>query len=168
MPDWNEIKTDFLATGMSYPELARKWGVSLSTVKKRAMREKWTEQHIKVMELEPKEEPEPITEPEVFYAADMRAERARKLLRTTDEMVDRIIDALFLIKPEDTYSLSVLVRALKDLREMQGLNKTQLDIEEQQARIQKLRREAQQEEERSEISVNIMGMSVDELHEVIS
>lgn len=143
MPDWTAIKTDFLATGMAYPALAKKWDVPLSTVKKRAMREKWSEQHAQVMELEPEPEVElePVMEPEVCYAADMRAERSMKLLRTTDAMVDRIIDALDLIKPEDTYALSVLVRALKDLREMQGLHRSQLDVEEQRARIAKLKSE---------------------------
>lgn len=143
MPDWTAIKTDFLATGMAYSALAKKWNVPLSTVKKRAMREKWSDQHAKVMELapEPEVEPEPVVEPEVYIATDMRAERSRRLLQTTDAMMDRIIDALDIIKPDDTYALSTLVRALKDLREMQGLHRTELDIEEQRARIAKLKSE---------------------------
>lgn len=161
MPDWNAIEADFLATGMAYPELAKKWKVSLSTLKKRAMRGKWGDKHAAVAilaeesvpenRMEPEPEPVPTEEepPELkseivnptVLAIERRAERIRRMLSTTDAMMDRIIDALDLIKPDDTYALSTLIRALKDLREMQGLNKSELDVEEQRARIAKLKSE---------------------------
>ena len=73
-PDWAAIEADFLATGMSYNELARKWGVSISTLKKKAMRGKW----------------------------------AKKMIETTDAMMDRIIDALQTSNDLTPYSIKLL------------------------------------------------------------
>lgn len=145
MPDWNAIEADFLATGMAYPALAKKWDVPLSTLKKKAASGKWGKRYehvVRESELVPvpggtNEEPVPLTSDQI--AIEARAERLRRVLSTTDAMMDRIIDALDLIKPDDTYALSTLIRALKDLREMQGLNKSELDVEEQRARIAKLK-----------------------------
>ena len=147
-PDWNAIEADFLATGLKYPELAAKWGVSLSTLKKKAMRGGWGDKHANVIrQAEPEPEPQKEPEPEIEQIApaelalELRTQRSRKMLETTDAMMDRIIDALQVIEPDNTYALATLVKALKDLRDMQGLNKSALDIEEQMARIAKLKSE---------------------------
>lgn len=187
MPDWNAIEADYLATGMSYPRLAKKWGVSISTLKKRAMKGKWAERCTRTAkesekkvvvrlkpEPEPKMEPQQEPEPEPYEVINMeelctelRAQRARKMIEATDALMDRVINALDLIAPDNTYALMTLVRSLKEIREMQGLNRSALDIEEQQLRIQKLKREARAEEEGSEVVVRIQGMTQDEVAEVI-
>ena len=200
-PDWTAIRADFLATGASYRSLAKKWDVSISTLKKHAMREKWSEtfgriatvpegmleypaepvkvEPVPVPEEEPpdEEEPQEPVEPErpavvlvkpEEYAAELRANRYRKMIEATDAMMDRVINAMDLIEPDNTYALMTLVRSLKEIREMQGLNRTALDIEEQQLRIEKLKREMQQAEESNEISVSIMGMTTEEIAEVLA
>lgn len=167
MPDWKAIEADFLATGAPYSELAKKWRVPLSTVKKRAMRGEWGKKHYRCvvmaeeemeppaemepLKMEPVEPLEPLTAvPETVTpgedAIQRRVERLRRMLQTTDEMMDRVINALEHLKPGDTYSLLTLVKALKELREMQGLNRTALDVEEQRARIAKLKKEASMDE----------------------
>lgn len=148
MPDWKAIEADFLATGMPYPDLAEKWKVSLSTLKKKAMRGEWGRKSAEVIR---RSEPEGTAEEPggtdtIQTAADQRVERLRRMLQTTDEMMDRVINALEYLKPGDTYSLLTLVKALKELREMQGLNRTALDVEEQRARIAKLKKEASMDE----------------------
>ena len=92
-------------------------------------------------------EPVPIAPQEL--ALELRAQRSKRMMETTDAMMDRIIDALGLIEPDNTYALATLVKALKDLREMQGLNKSALDIEEQRARIDKLKSEIRRDERES-------------------
>lgn len=151
-PDWSAIEADFLATGIKYPSLAKKWGVSLNTLKKKASAGKWTAKLEAVTaraEAPPAphhiEAPAPVqgvptelvTSEE--YSEELRSRRYRRMIEATDMIMDHIIDALDLIKPDDTMALATLVRALKDLREMQGLNKSALDVEEQRARIAKLR-----------------------------
>lgn len=186
-PDWTAIRADFLATGASYSSLAKKWNVPLSTVKKRAMREKWATGFSRVvkkteplmepvpteMELRPEMEPVPNEEPEAElvpteqYAAELRANRCRRMIEATDAMMDRVINALEIIEPDNTYALMTLVKSLKDIREMQGLNKSALDIEEQRLRIEKMKREARADEENREITVSIRGMSDEEIREVL-
>ena len=159
MTEWDAIKADYLATGMAYQDLAAKWNVSISTLKKKAAREGWRDEYIKIaLEKEPQKEPkksrqEPRVElePELFpelvspeaLAAELRVNRMRKLMETTDTMMDRVINALDIIEPGNTYALSMLVRSLKDLREMQGLNKSKLDLEEQQLRIEIMKQQKQ-------------------------
>lgn len=64
---------------------------------------------------------------------------------------------------------SVRLRALELLGKHLGMfDKDDLDREEQRARIAKFQKEAERTDEMREISVNIMGMSVDELAEVIA
>lgn len=57
--DWIEIQRDWLETGLSYRKLAEKHGVSLSTLKKVAAKNRWTEQ--RDLSLKKGEEPEPGT-----------------------------------------------------------------------------------------------------------
>ena len=164
---WADVRADFLATGMSYPKLAAKYGVSISTLKKKAAREAWSlvkgDVDVAVAEqLEPlegtgsileeaEEEPEgtgselePAEEEpadEIATVVDVRMSRYRKFMDVTDAMMDRIQDALESPDVITPYALKLLASALRDLREMQGLNRSALDIEEQQARIAKLRSE---------------------------
>ena len=68
------------------------------------------------------------------------------------------------VKPQDR------LRALELLGKHRGLfdrRKDELDRKEQEARIKKLEREAAAEDEDSDISVNIMGMSADEIMEAV-
>ena len=41
--DWKKIKSDYIAGGTSYRKLAEKYGVSFSTLKDIARKEKWTD-----------------------------------------------------------------------------------------------------------------------------
>ena len=42
-PDWAKIKAEYVAYRTPYRKLAEKYGVSFSTLKERARRERWTE-----------------------------------------------------------------------------------------------------------------------------
>lgn len=157
MADWTAIRADYLETRASYSALAKKWDVPLSTLKKHAMRERWATGFRKPGE-EPEEEPVPLVpapEPEPIMtrkelAEERKLRQAQRMIETTDAMMDRIIDALGLIAPDNTYALATLIKALKDLREMQGLNRSALDIEEQKARIAKLQHDALTAEDKRE------------------
>lgn len=43
MPNWNKIKAEYVRGGTSYNDLAKKYGVSFSTLRKIASKEKWTD-----------------------------------------------------------------------------------------------------------------------------
>ncbi len=145
--DWSLVEADFLATGLSYSRLAKKHGLSLSAVKRKASAGHWQE---RLRELRTREEAveEPaveILQPEDL-ALETRQARRMRLQDAADRIMEKINRALEELEPDNTYALSTLVRALKDLRELQGFQKDALDLAEQQARIAKLRSEVRDTE----------------------
>ena len=141
--DWTPVEADFLATGASYRRLAEKHGVSLSSLKKRAAAKRWQE---KLLELRRSEE---LSETlDVWAPAEQRRQdRRTRLLDTSDELLDKLRREMDELEPGNAKALASLVRALKDLRELQGLGKDPLDLEEQQTRIEKMRSEIRRSEE---------------------
>ena len=77
-------------------------------------------------------------------------------MRITDAMMDRILSAMESPEVVSPYSLKLLASTLRDLREMQGLNKSALDLEEQMARIAKLKSETRIVEENGDSGVIIL------------
>lgn len=147
MPDWKKIKAEYVRGGTSYRKLAEKYGVSFSSLKTRAKREDWTD-----LRTQKERKFDTIL---VDKAATREAERSDKILDITDKLLDQIIEAM-----EDG-SIGNIARgykditgALKDLRELKS-DKFQRDLQEQQARIDKLNREAKSDSESKDISVVI-------------
>ena len=140
--DWELIERDFLASGMSYRALAEKYGLSLSSVKKRAAAGHWQERLLAL-----KREEERAAESGTEKLLELRESRRAMLLNTADDLLEKLRQALDQLEPENTPALASLARTLKDLRELQGLRKDALDLEEQQARIEKLRSEIRKTEE---------------------
>ena len=140
--DWKLIEADFLATGQSYRALAQKYGAGLSSVKKHAAAGRWQE---KLLELSRGERAAALAEP-VDLALEKRLDRRALLLDTADEMLEKLRRAAAQLEPGNTLALASLVRALKDLKELQGLQKDALDLEEQQTRIEKMRSEIRKAE----------------------
>lgn len=100
------------------------------------------------------------------FLQELRQERQERTQITQDEVLAAIKDIAFDIEVKAKDRLRALELLCKHLG-MLDQRKDELDREEQQARIAKLHREAQQEEASRDISVNIMGMSVEEISEVI-
>lgn len=158
---WATVRADYIETGLSYSKLAKKHNVSISTLKKRAADEHWTRS--RKARNEPAVEPEIVEEPagtgtepeeptQELVPVGSEAvivepvDRQQRFMDATDAMMDRILDALTSPEIISPYSMKLLASALRDLREMQGLNKSALDIEEQRARIEKLRSETRNPE----------------------
>ena len=130
--DWERIEEDFLATGLSYRALAEKHGLSLSTVKKRAAEGRWQERLLSL-----RREEERAGASTGGQLLELRENRRALLLNTADDLLEKLRLALDQLEPENTPALASLARTLKDLRELLGLRKDALDLEEQQARIEK-------------------------------
>lgn len=176
---WSRIRSDFLANGKSYSQLAKEYGVSLSAVKRIAAKEQWTQERsgidpetlerIRVEKSEPANRTEPNRDepanreemivaplPTVAEIVEGNKDRLAKFMEITDAMMDRILDAINSPAVVSPYSLKLLASTLRDLREMQGLNKSALDIEEQLARIAKLKSETRIVEESEDSGVIIL------------
>ena len=156
--DWTEIRIDYEENGLSYTQLAEKYEVSISTMKKAAARQGWEKKkkgrtrekkaediETVLSKMEPPEmEPENGTGmaeivplyPDRVMPAETDEERFNRVVR---EMLSRVEDAICLMDVRQTGSVKLMTGALKDLKDLLGLSKTALDLEEQRARIEKLK-----------------------------
>ena len=146
MPDWKKIKAEYIR-GVSYRRLADKYGVSFSSIQKRGAKEKWTD----LRKISSRKSDEKIVE----SVASQEARRVDGIQTVADMLLEKIkegvADGSLII---DSQSIRQITASIKDLREIKGY-KSELDMQEQLARIEKLRKEAQTEEESKDIRVVI-------------
>lgn len=141
MADWKAIKTEYITTETSYRKLAEKYGVDQATIARRAKKEDWVSS---------RQQHDSKTQAKMQAAVGKKqVDRAARLMSVADKLLDKIeqsveryiVDEVFV----DKQSLRQITGALKDIKEIQGI-KSEADIREQEARIAKLRREAEREE----------------------
>ena len=99
------------------------------------------------------------------YLQELKQERESRVLVSQDDVIKAIQEIAFDVSEKAKDRL----RALELLCKHLGMfdQKDDLDKEEQKARIAKLKRDAQSEDEKPEIAVNILGVDVEELGEII-
>ena len=129
--DWNKIKAEYIAGGTSYRKLTEKYGVSFSTLRGIAEREKWTDlkaqaQHNADIKL-------------VNSIGDDKGTHSVKINEVADKLLDKILSMMD-GEGLGTQGLKHLTSALKDIKEVKGI-KSDIDLREQNARIDKLRKE---------------------------
>lgn len=150
--DWKAIKAEYIAGGISYRKLADKHDVPFHTLRKVAAKEHWRD-------LRDEARAKAATKI-VEIASDMQAERMERLLTVSDELLCVVEDAVkkfhFGELMVDKGVLKSLSGTIKDIKDIQNI-KTQLDIEEQRARIAVLKRQAESGDAPSEVTVTIAG-----------
>ena len=130
--DWKRIKAEYIAGGTSYRKLAEKYGVSFSTLRKVAAKEKWTD-------LRNKAGAKADTKL-VDTISDKEADKATKIIKVADKLLEKISQVID--KVQDTKDIKNISSALKDIKEIKGV-KSSADMREQEARIAKLQKEAE-------------------------
>jgi uncharacterized protein YjcR len=150
--DWKKLRAEYIAGGTSYRKLAEKYNVNFHTLRKHAAKENWkalrdevaTKTVTKIVELE----------------SDKQANRMKRLLTVSDELLDVVEEAVKKFKTEelllDRTALKSLSGTIKDIKDIQSI-KTELDIEEQKARIANLKKQAESENTTNEVVVTIAG-----------
>ncbi len=149
--DWDLVLADFLATGASYRKLSERHALPLRTLQRRAAAEHWQDRLRELREREAAGDPPPgpagqnpqpaeTVSPEEL-ALETRQERRLRLMDTADTALEKIQRSLQSLGTEEVFALTSLIRAMKDMRDLLGLNKDALDLVEQQARIAKLHNE---------------------------
>lgn len=141
--DWNKIKAEYIAGGTSYRKLAKKYGVSFSTLRGVAEREKWTDLRTQAQHNADTKLVETIGDKNGTYSVSIN-DVADKLLAKITTMLD--VDGL------GTQGMKHLTSALKDIKEIKGI-KSDIDLKEQNARIDKLRKEIEGEKTDTSITV---------------
>lgn len=138
MPDFKKIKAEYIRGGTSYRKLASKYGVSFSSIRRRAEKENWTD-------LRTQAEQKSSTKI-VESVASQEAERVNGIQTVADILLQKIAEGVksgYLIV--DSQSIRHITSSLKDLRDIKGY-KSELDMQEQLARIEKLRKDATKDE----------------------
>lgn len=147
--DWNQIKAEYIAGGTSYRKLAAKYGVSFSTLRGIAEREKWTDlrtqaQHTADTKL-------------VKSIGGTKGKLTVKINDVADKLLDKINNTLELMDVVDSQSIKHFTSALKDIKDIKGI-KSDIDLKEQEARIAKLQKEAEADTDKnSSVSITIEG-----------
>lgn len=148
MIDWKSIKTEYITTDTSYRKLAQKYGVNHTVIGQRAKKEKWVElkgRHIDKTQTKT-----------LNTISNKQADRAAKLIGVSDLVLDKV---KALLEDNDKLVTDVLKDVsviLKNLKDIQMI-KSEADLREQEARIDKLRKEATIEKENNEVKVTMAG-----------
>ena len=149
MSEWKKLRAEYIAGGISYRKLAEKYNESLSNIKRVAKNEGWVELRnqcqakaaTKIVEIE----------------SDKQAERMRRLLTVSDKLLTAVEDAVDQFQAGelllDKSALKSLSGTIKDIKDIQSI-KSELDIEEQKARIAILKKQAEADDNGStEVSI---------------
>jgi hypothetical protein len=149
--DWNKIKAEYIAGGTSYRKLCDKYSVPFGTLKEHARREKWTELKEKARH-----------KADTKFAniiGEKQAKHSVKINDVADKLLDKIVCLLDESEFVDSQVIKQCTSALKDIKDIKGI-KSDIDLREQEARIDKLRKDAMAENTDTEIEVT-MGEEAD-------
>lgn len=146
---WNAMRTEYISSdNSSYRQLEAKYGVSFNKIRRRSLDEDWQGKR--------EEFKSNRANKSLDLVADFQAEQCAKAFMVANKLLDKASEAADKILAIDTESLKRLTGVLKDLKEI-GIFRADLDRAEQMARIKKLQKEAEEEQENKEIIVTIKG-----------
>ena len=146
--DWAKIKAEYMTTGISYRELAKKYGVHYTTIGKKASDEDWPTQRQQQTNITLTETLTAVTNDSVN-----RAIRLGKVADTLLQKIEAGVNAAPIVTPTAAKNYS---DALKNIKEIHMI-RSEEDIEEQKARIAKLQKDAQDEDKNRTITVTLEG-----------
>lgn len=141
MADWNKIKTEYLTSDTSYRKLAQKYGVNAITIAKKASKEGWVSQR--------QQQANRTLSKTLTVVSNLQVNRAVRLQEVADKLLNKIEAAVDDYNMEvllvDRQSLRQITGALKDIKDIQMI-RSEADLREQEARIAKLLKEAERED----------------------
>ena len=146
MADWQKIKTEYITTDTSYRKLAQKYGVHYNAVANRAKQEGWISQRKQYCDSTVTKTVDAISNKQVDRTANLISV-ADKLLARVQDLVE--MDSELLVAPQNLKHISGV---LKDIKEIQMI-RSDADMREQEARIKKLQKEAEQEDTNTEVVI---------------
>ena len=136
MIDWKTIETEYVTSDISHRELCEKYGICRSTISKKASEDNWTEKRNKHREKTVSKAVNAVGTKQANMAAKLY-EAGGMLLDTVKRLIEENPDML-----ADTSSMKDVSVVLKNLKDLMSV-KSEADMLEQDARIAKLRKEAE-------------------------
>jgi hypothetical protein len=145
--DWEKIKAEYITTDISVRDLAQKHGVHYTTIGKKASKEGWQTQ---------RQQQTNTTLTKILQAdTEQKVDRATKLYSAADELLNKIVAGISsegIVSATAAKNYSEALRNIKDIHMIRSAE----DIEEQKARIEKLRKESMSDNKKEPIQV-ILG-----------
>jgi uncharacterized protein YjcR len=129
---WSKIKAEYISGGTSYRKLAKKYDVSFNTLKDIAVREGWAKLR--------QQAHNDATTKMVDVVSDKNSKIDDKYFKLVDKLLDKAESVIDNTQLWQVSTLKEMANAMKYLKECKGI-KSDIDIKEQNARIDKLRKE---------------------------
>lgn len=130
--DWNKLKAEYIAGGTSYRKLADKYGIERNALQRVATKEGWAK-------LKSQAKAKADAKMVNSISSDI-AKSSVKLNDVCDKVLDKIANILSAYDELDTQAIKHITSSLKDIKDIKGV-KSELDLKEQNARIDKLRKD---------------------------
>lgn len=146
--DWAKIEAEYITTDTSYRRLAEKYRVDQATIARKAKKEDWVSKRQRhVNETQAK-----------VLAADTRKKvnRAAALNEAADLLLERTLNGIKAFKELPATAAKNYSDALKNIKEVHMI-RSEEDIREQEARIAKLQKDAQDEDKSKSITIMLEG-----------
>lgn len=143
---WKKIKSEYCIGGASMRSLSRKYKVSVSTISKKAKDEQWKQtcEHIE----------QTVSKSMVEETTDILCDFNRAYLHAVLTMGQKVSAGIEAVDMRDDKAMRNYMAILKDLKDI-GVFRSRLDVEEQEARIAKLKKECEEVEVDNTITVVI-------------
>lgn len=144
--EWSKIKAEYIQGGTSYRKLCAKYGVSRTTLEKKARDEKWTAL---------RRQTQGKAEAKIINAiSDKSAKIDEKYFRLVDKLLKKAEETIDSTPIWSINGLKEMATAMKYLKECKGV-KSEADIREQEARIKNLEKQAEAEEKDNDVTIVI-------------
>ena len=152
---WEKIKKEYVKGDMSQRALAEKYGVNEYTLSAHARKGGWRDLRNKKRQK--------VTEKIMDKAAEAEGRRAERLSKSAEKLLDTIDDLIGRagksMAPRD---LKDLTGAIKDIKAILDV-RSDADLREQEARIEKLRKDASRDEQTDREIRVVMAPELQEL-----
>ena len=138
---WTQLRLEYISsTEVSMRGLQKKYGIPFNQIRNRVEQEKWQEQR-EALKAE-------STQKSITLLADINADKCTRAFKLADKVMDKLEEVVEKIDAEDEYAVKKLkdvTGAIKNMKEI-GLFRSTLDQAEQEARIKKLQKDAEEDE----------------------
>ncbi len=136
MDKWEQIKNAYVVGDLGFRPIAKQFGVSFSTLTKRAQREDWYQLR--------KQHREKVATAISDERVRVETERYMCVLDAAKVLSDKLCEVAQAVEVsdlevKDVRALRSLTAAMKDLADIQGI-KSEADVREQEARIKQMER----------------------------
>ena len=148
---WDKLRLEYISSpDISMRGLQKKYGIPFGAIKKRVDSEDWNKQRDEFRARS--------MQKSIDLATESKADECTRAFRVASKVMCKIEEYIDTVDLNDEYAmknLKTITSAIKDLKEI-GLFRSMLDQAEQEARIKKLRKDAEEEQKDTNITVAFM------------